>query len=426
MKTYIFIIRRICDITGAEQYTYNKMKFLERLGWRVLIFSSMRGTIIIDEFRKYEKLIYPALYFCPKYFRKKEVRHTINRILQVIDANQKDNCIIESDSLPRAIWGEMIASRLNCRHLFISVQEQHDYYPDVRLFLRFKYDRHELCGISSGVIRQMLGDDSIEERVDSRAFLYCDNVIQNCADTYSEMINNHFDYILGSFGRIDKPCVPAIIDGFYNFARQNPKRQILIIMIGGYKRKGEEKRVRNKFTDIDNVVLLFTGNIYPVPISFVKKFNVFVSTAGAANATFLVGIPTIKVEPNKGKPIGIIGLDYDYPEKSLYKPLTNLSIEECITRAINDKDSIVFNRTIGEDYNKRMFDEFERQLSFVNGVKNKEYYNETLLLKFKKKSRHSHFFKLFFFHLFGQDGIKNFSMIKKRLFKPIASIVNNT
>lgn len=57
MRTYNFIIRRICNITGAQQYVYNKTRYLKSQGWRVLIFSSLQGEILIDDFKEYENLM---------------------------------------------------------------------------------------------------------------------------------------------------------------------------------------------------------------------------------------------------------------------------------------------------------------------------------------------------------------------------------
>lgn len=416
MKTYVFIIRRICNITGAEQYVRNKLRYLESHGWRVLIFSSIHGPILIEDFKKFEMLIVPALYFCPAYYRKSDVESITNQILNEIGDIHGEDCFIESDSAPRAIWGELIASRIGCRHIFISIQERHGYNEEMIKFLRFKYNRHELAGISKNSINQIFNDDSIEKRDDARISAFCNNVIEDCPDSFSSYLSQRADYILGSFGRVDKPCVPTIVEGLYNFACQHHDKQIDIIMIGGSEKKRIEETIRKTFSKCMNVNLIMTGDLYPVPWSLIKKVNVFVSTAGAANATYFAGIPTIKVIPTTGQPIGIIGLDFDYdsPTKSLYKSFVNSNIDECIERAIADSDKIEFKRELGEDYNKRMNDEFERQLSFFKHSENKEYYNKKLLLKIRKESRHGEFLKFLFFHLFGHNGMNMIRNVKKK------------
>ena len=384
MKTYIFIIRRMTNITGAQQYVYNKMKFLENQGWRVLIFSSVRGEILIHDFRRYENLILPTLYFTPYYYKKKEVNFTINKILDTIGEVNGRDCIVESDSFSRAVWAELIAKRLNCRHLSLLVQENHKPDKMARDFLRFKYDRHELAGIASETITQIFNDPSVQFREDARFHAYCNNVIEDCADTYSEMLDKNADYTLGSLGRLSKACVPHIVDGFCAYASDHPDKLFNVVMIGGPL--SQKKFLKEKLDRCSNVNSIFTNNMYPVPKSFIEKFDVFVSTAGAATATYLAGSPTVKVNPLDGNPVGIIGLDFN--QKSMYDSTSDFTIADCIDRAIKRRSEINFSRSLDSGYHDRMQKEFCRQLSFIEGVSTNEYYNEKLLMKMKSKSHY--------------------------------------
>lgn len=402
MKTYIFISRRICGITGAQQYVYNKMQYLESHGWRVLIFSSLHGKVLIHEFERFKKYVIPSLYLSPRCFRRSEVESTINTIVKEVGDLDGAECIVESDAFHRAIWAELIASRLNGRHLAFFMQEKHDYDEQMKDFLMFKYNRHELAGIAAVSINQMLGN--VEQRADTKFSAYCHNVIDDCEDRYSDLLDKNADYTIGSLGRLDKICVPAIVDGFCSYVNSHPSNKFNIVMIGGALLKGREDAIREKLNHCENVHLVMTGNVYPVPFSFVNKIDVFVSTAGAATATYLAGFPTIKVNPQSGEPIGIIGLDYKPKTRSMYESGLGLTIEDCIDRAIHEKDQIVYSGSHGEDYIQKMNNEYERQLSFVKIAETNDYYDDELLRKMKAPNNSGYFKPWLLGHILGGKG----------------------
>lgn len=404
MKRYIFVIRRICNITGAQQYVYNKKKYLESKGWRVLIFSSVYGQIMIDDFKKFEKYIYPQLYWAPVCFKKKEIEATLKRIINEIGQDGDDECIIESDSFQRAIWAELIASKLQCRHLAFFMQEKHSYNQiEMTNFLTFKYNRHELAGITPISINQMLGSE-VAKRDDTRILAYCDNVIDSCADSFSTFLDTSADYTLGSLGRMDKPCVNGIIDGICSYAIDHKDKSFNVVMIGGGLKKKKKEKITEKISRCNNINLIMTGNVYPVPLSFASLVDVFISTAGSASATYRAGIPTVLVHPLSAIPVGVMGLDFMYSEKTMYDISTDLSIQDCIERAIKERNNIVFEGISGDEYNKAMYNEFERQLSFVNSINTNEYYDESLLVKMYAPSTYGSFKPWLMGHLFGGKG----------------------
>lgn len=387
MKTYIFIIRRICNITGAQQYVYNKTHYLKKQGWRVLVFSSLKGPILIDEFKEYKNYIFPALYLSPYYYRKGDVKSIIDNIVNIIGDCNGDECIVESDSLLRAVWGELIASRIKCRHLSLLVQENHKLDKDGKQFLMFKYNRHELAGISKTSLN-LIFNGTVKDRDDTRFRAYCNNVIGDCNDNYSELLNIDADYTLGSLGRLGKACVPAIVDGICSYIKHHLNKQFNIVFIGGPITHRTVMPIRKQLEKCPNAKLIFTGDIYPIPVSFIKKFDVFVSTAGSAIATYRVGCPTIKVNPINGDPVGVIGLGEEMKGKTMYDSRSDISIEDCIDKAIKKRSEIVYIGEIDEDYYTKMHEEFQRQLSFGENVFSKEYYDEDFLMSLKAHSQY--------------------------------------
>lgn len=405
MKTYIFVVRRITYITGAVQYVYNKSIFLESQGWRVFIFSALHGPLYVEKLGKYKDNIFPQLYLTPNCFRKSEIYNVVDQIAAKVGDCQGDTCIIESDALQRAVWAELLAQRLQCRHLCLFVREYHKFFDETALkFLRFKYERHELAGIIKDSICQILYDDTVEKRDDTHFKAYCNNVIEDCNDNYSSMLNNKADYSLGYLGRLEKPCVPSIVDGMCAYISRYPGKSFNVVMIGGSTTKNRVVYIRNKFACFPNVKLVMTGNMYPIPSSFAKKIDVFISTAGSAGATYSMGVPTVKVNPVNGDPLGVMGLDYLLGEKALYDSSPDSTIEDCIEKALLQKAKIVYSIDM-KDYYDRMYKEFERQLEFVNAAKSNNYYGKKELLKIKTANVHKRFFWLIG-HVFGAKGIQ--------------------
>ena len=154
MKTFVFITKKITEIGGAEQYIYNKSNYLKKQEWRVLVISGRHGKILVDDFKQYEELIYPQLQYPPVCYSRREVLDVVKKITnRIIGDNDSDEYIIESESVGRAMWAELIASNIGCKHFALPLQEEFFATDELKTFLRFKYDRHELAGITQNSVQ---------------------------------------------------------------------------------------------------------------------------------------------------------------------------------------------------------------------------------------------------------------------------------
>ena len=414
MNTYVFVTRSICGMGGGYQYISNKAAFLHNKGWRILVFSGLNQPVFLKEFKQYEKYIYPTLLFTPYLFRKKESEATIKSIVAAIGDIHGDECIIESEWAISAVWAELIASQLKCRHIAYILQEKHHYDNEMKKFLSFKFNRHELAGISKISVQQILGDKTLEQRADAQISAFCNNVFEDVEDNYSVLLKNNVDYNIGSLGRLEKPCVPAIVEGLCLYAKKNPHRRFNFIFIGASTLVGREEWIREKVKPLDNVNLVITGNVFPIPTSFINKIDVFVSTAGSANATYLAGRPTVKVTPS-GEPLGIIGFDYEFPEKNMYASVPGMTIEQCIDRALNNRRKIVLANVLGDDYKRRMNKEFERQLSLAMNKVHLDYYDESRLANLKCPMVKFPTIRRCLGHLFGSNQLQRFARMFGRV-----------
>lgn len=417
MKTYVFITRRVSEIGGVEQYIYNKSRYLESQGWRVFVFSARKGPILIEGLKRFKDDVYPALAYAPECYSKREVRKTVDRLAARIGDCGNDPCVIQSDAVNRAIWAELLAKRLQAKHLAFILQEEHGYDPDTRQFLRFKYDRHELAGITAGSVIQMLDDETVEPREDTKIQAFCGNVVEDCPDQVSDRLDANADRSFGSLGRLEKPCVPVILKGFKQYFAAHPDEKFNLVMIGGAPDEKTAQRIREEMNECKNVRLIMTGNMYPVPLGLLRHIDVFVSAAGSSRATYLAGRPTVRVDPVTGKPVGVIGLDFGLEDKSMFASDPDTTIRECIERALENADRISYADEFRKDYDRRMRAEYDRQLSFADVVTAKEYYDEKLLMRLKTAHIHNHFAHWISGHLVGGDGIEHLKKIRKRIRK---------
>ena len=417
MKTYVFITRRVSEIGGVEQYIYNKSRYLESQGWRVFVFSARKGPILIEGLKRFKDDIYPALAYAPECYSKREVRKAVDRLAARIGDCGNDPCIIQSDAVNRAIWAELLAKRLQAKHLAFILQEDHGYDPDTRRFLRFKYDRHELAGITNDSVSQMLDDGTIEKRKDTKISALCTNVVENCPDPISDRLDAGADYTFGSLGRLEKPCIPAILKGFKAYFAAHPDEKFNLVMIGGAPNEKTTQRIRDEMSECKNIYMFITGNMYPVPQSLLNRVDVFVSTAGSSKVTYDAGRPTVRVHPVTGEPVGVIGLDFLPQEKSMYDVSPGMTIEGCIGRALENVGNISYPKESDGNYYKIMSEEFNRQLSLADIVTFKEYYDEKQLLRMKTAHIRNHFAHWVSGHLLGGDGLDYLKKIRKRFRK---------
>ena len=381
MTTYVIMNRGICGIDGSIQYIYNKTKFLEAKGFRVIVFSCKHGTILVDSLKKFERFVVPAFRYCPSMYTNRETEKILADCASIIVEDEPDEIIIESTYPVNAVWAELLAKRLNCKHVFFDLVERMDYDRHFRDFCKFKNKREELAGITAQTVKLLLRDDTVKS-VEIAA--YCNNVFDECPDRFSPMLNPEANNTIGSLGRLEKPCVKEIANALVRYCGKHPEKTYNVVFIGGDEKGRDAELIREAFSaGCQNVNLIITGYLYPIPNSLVDRIDVFVSTAGAASATYLYGKPTVKTHPITGKPLGIAGCDFNINSRSIYEPDESLTIEKCVSRVLDDCVDINYSESLGDAYQIKMNEEFHRQLQFAEKPGNKAYYDPKQLIKLR-------------------------------------------
>jgi hypothetical protein len=363
----------IRDIGGAQQYLHNKVNYLKTKGYKTYVFSSLYGLVYIESLKEFESQIIPAIMYSPTCFTNNEVNSTLRKMMDIIGPCDNE-CIIESTSIDGAIWGEMLAERLKTLHVIFDLQEVHTNSPSQIAFLKFKLKRGELAGIVKQSVGQMLNDDNIEATDEMVIHAPCINVVQEIDSSLVELLDINAKLTIGSIGRLEKAFLPKVLKELKGYFVAHSDTLYNLVLIGG---SGEEvvSNIKNMFKDIDNVHLVITGYLYPIPLSLLKKIDLFISTAGSTHVSYKAGRPSIMVHPITGRVVGIEGYSFDVAKNTMYDE-TDATIESQIDLILSQKIHIVYPE---DPYKKEKLDimnEFDREMKIaLKNKDNREYYN---------------------------------------------------
>lgn len=304
-KYYVILQPSIRAMGGEEMYTRNIIISARENGYIPIIFHSGIGgdKVYINDLKPYDKYMFSTFRYEPcvvSSFGKKRLIRTIISIL----TNYAEESIIESHEILVAEWGEWIASQLGIRHFAYMLLEHNTlFFKPLYDFFRFKYDRHELAGIANSTIPDMF-QNFCEGVQGYRLPAYCINVYDNIP--CPEMFRLGFaDYTIGSIGRTNKKYVQPMIDAIIRFVSNHPDKSFNILYIGGSMDKKSEKIVQDRLSSMSNAKLTFTGMQFPLSIDMIRQMDVCVASAGSCVVSYNCGIPTISIDGNDGKAIGI-------------------------------------------------------------------------------------------------------------------------
>ena len=326
MKTYV-MIHAIADIVcGGPIYDSNKERYLEERGWNVNVLPTDTGKILIRPLEKYADIVFPFINYSPFIFSKKELKEKIEILASHVTVSEK--IIIETGTDYTALWGELLARRLNAKHIIMFLDEKN---PKVNIhsapFYRFKFERNELACISIESLQSIFAPYFEIRNPDEHVLCAC------CANSVSKSEDiDHIadripegDYVIGSIGRLEKPFVPNIISGICEFARCVPDKKVGVCLLGGAE-KGIIERLQKELGEVENIEYFISGYIWPIPQNVFPGINVFVSGAGSADVSANQGIPTVRIDVIDNKPSGFACDVNDYKK---IKPLEKQDATVC-------------------------------------------------------------------------------------------------
>lgn len=302
-KKYIFITFSIINAGGSQIYVRNKVNYLRKNGYEVVVFSAMEGPVLIDGLREFTRLIDIDLADVPQVLTKCGRKRTLEKLVSVIGECTTDS-VIESHSTNFGIWGEMLAKRLGIKHLLYSLEENNLALNYEHLdFLKFKLRQHAFCGIIERSLPTLFSKYGIELSKEQSYFLpaYCNNPID---DIVTEIILPEADYTICLMGRLNKGFMLPSAEAIARYVDKNASKKYNVVIIGGGE---DEHNFRKCFSGIKNCHCIMTGFLMPIPYSLLTKMDVVITSAGCCSTCRNVGVTVISIDGNDFSPIGIFG-----------------------------------------------------------------------------------------------------------------------
>ena len=391
MKTYIFITYSIVNIGGAQLYVNSKVKYLESLGWQVKVYSVFVGRIMIEGLKRFANDIIPELAVSPMAYSNQKREQIVNRMSEELYGN--DEIIIESNYNSLSIWGEMLASQNQAKHIIYAVDESIESQKELFPYFKFKYDRGEFAVIKSQIIEDFFKPYFKVEDAENHVLRVVYSLKQ--IDDVDFDIDNidTTRYTIGVVGRLNKPFVLKVSTDLKEYILNNPFKSFNVVYIGGDE-TGENitALIEKLFKNVSNCNLYMVGYRFPMPRKLMRLFDVCFSNSGAARAVANERILTISIDSNDLNPIGVLGITTINTVFRTKEPIMTVSywLDELMNNKYNK------NQIKNVDVVPEKLDNLKAHLEYIRkSATEKEYYTE-----FKKK----HILKRTVLNLFGVTG----------------------
>ncbi len=305
MGTYILLGAAGGYISGAPIYHRNKALYMRQQGWNVYYISCCSGEIYVKGLEQFVIGVYSFLCMDAYLFPRKRQDKLIDVIIKQIPDLGKD-IVIETGTYYTAYWGELLAKRLNAKHVIVYLDEHNDGITRNEAdFFHFKFIRNELACISKKAMIEIFSPFwNVNEANAVELPCYCSNSLDDYKNDIESLICRK-DYNVGYIGRLEKPALKAVISALKDFVRLIGDKRVALICLGG----AEEcvvNEINEMISNIPNVSLFISGYIYPIPLNAIKKCDIVFSSAGSAKVSVKAEIPTVKMNVYSNKPEGFL------------------------------------------------------------------------------------------------------------------------
>lgn len=372
-KRYIIITPNIYEVGGAQIYIRNKADYLMKKGWEVLVLSSRNnGIIMIDELKQYEKYVFQELNIKPYLFAKREEQEAIYNILTILGNDDFNEIVIESHTINLALWGEIVAEKCEGKHIVYLLSESFGKQPEHILnFLDFKHKRRELAGISVNSFELLFkGWKTFEEDEKYSLKAACGNAVNDVKNPLIDKIIKT-DVNLASIGRLDKGYVHSMVNEIIKFANSNPNKHIQLILVGDSQDGSVEDKILKDTENVNNLNIVITGRLFPIPENLFEKAEIFIGLAGSARTSVSYGVPTIVLDTRYHQAIGVLGFDTD---QSLFGDEC-YPLSDKIAEVVNNYD--YYKDVNNIKYSVALVDyliEYENHMDFIIKSANSQHY----------------------------------------------------
>lgn len=311
---YIFFAPSIGNIGGGQLYLSAKVKWLESLGWDVMVYFTDKQTVQLPNLKKFEKSFLPDLTIRFSSYPNNEREIICRKMLSGYGVS--DRVVIESYSFESALWGEYMAKMCAGKHICYIIGERivdKDISGSMKSFLRFKLNQHLLYGITTTTIPSILPDAD-----------GCSTLLkaEGCSQFSAPLIQDQRmksvpddGFTILSVGRLEKPYIKILFEEVGKFS-DKISIPVNFVVIGDTSQNGLKKKLFSILKSYPNIRMSFWGYTFPVPRQLYERADVFVGCAGSANLAYKERVPTITVDAVDNKAIGILG---ETTENRLYR-----------------------------------------------------------------------------------------------------------
>lgn len=342
MKHYIFL-SMIMGSGGIQCHNAAKAKYLESIGWQVVIISDnnplSKNKCLIQYLDKYLPNGNPYLSIHPSKLPCFLVERIIKQFVKRVGpCDEKEKIIVESCDDTTAVWGELLASRLNAKHLYWTANEYYRgeskfYLKDINFYM-FKMDRGEI--FTKTLVANRLFDGY--RKYEKGDFLECSSTEEPIQDVSNPIIESlsKKDYSICYIGRTIKPYFPNIVEGVKEFALNHENKTIQLILVG----EVETERKNLLTHSISNLQIIELGNLFPIPRILYSKIDVVIAGSGSARHSADEGALVITADPETCDSHGLLGYDTN---DSVYKGDDDhgggldISFSEALERTLIDR-----------------------------------------------------------------------------------------
>lgn len=342
MKNYIFLVKGIEGLSGGPRYVNNKCRFLKEKGWNVYVFWSFDiAPVVLDQLKPFDnkKFIVHELQFYPCWFTTNQQDAIIERIVKQVET--RGTIVVESNKLQLGAWGEMLAHRLNAKHInFVTTERIQIHNKGTFDFCYAKLKRNEFFTINAPAVNHLFSNYISFENPEDYYWSAMQEVeVKEYSFPSFDNLPNA-DYTITHFGRT-KSYLPYVLEQLKEFVEQHPRLKFNLFFLG--EMYGVEE-IYNCFSN-DNVQIAFHPAVKVIPLQVLKKSDIIIATAGCAILASVYGGKVISMDVNRKVPLGFLdhttkdcntysGL-YDN-NKSLYEWLDSLLIKKEVFKQLED------------------------------------------------------------------------------------------
>ncbi len=325
-------------LSGNPRYVNNKCGWLKKQGWEPIVFWSLDMTQIDLPHTKpfgEKKYIYHEMNFFPSWFTAMRRNTIVNSIIKTI--GEADEIVVESNKLQLGAWGELIAKKINAKHInFVTTERLKIHNRNTFDFCYTKLQRGEFFNINKPAV-QLLFSKFVDIK-EPEKYYWSALMGVDVEEVPFPAFDNlpKADYTITHFGRT-KGYFSYMVDELKRFISHYPDKTFNIFFLGQIK---EEESLKRNLA-FSNVNVAFHLPVMTVPSQLFKKSDVVIGTAGCAWLSVNNGGKTISMDVNNSQPLGL--LCYTTLDSNTYsgKYQNNQSLSEWLEILLIKKESYV-------------------------------------------------------------------------------------